>query len=68
VKAAQRTGDPMAFAIAMRNARLLTNEIMPDIERDVRERGEQPDLEVSEILHEFVRLTEYFDSIIRDGH
>jgi len=64
VKAAQQTGDPMAFAVAMRNARLLTNEIMPELERDATERGQRPDSEVGEILAEFVRLTEYFDQIL----
>ena len=66
-RAAQDTGDPMAFAMAMRNARLLTNEIMPEMERDVRERGQRPDPEVKEMLEEFVRLTQHFDTLLGEG-
>jgi hypothetical protein len=70
VKWAKDSGDPMKFAVAMRKARLLTNKIMPEMERDVRDRGQQPDPEVGRILSEFMQLTEYFDVILgkHSGH
>ena len=56
LKEAQATRDPMTFAVTARNARLLTNELMPKIEREIVEHRAKWDKEIMEILREFNRL------------
>jgi len=58
MKAAKATGDPLSFAHAARTARLLLNEVMPKLERDVAVRGQKPDSEVGGMLNEFAALVD----------